>query len=253
MTAMPEALDRRLVEICNAMADDLYMLASLHNVEPTKNLLETLRSENFPSGLGLYLVSDEGLQACELMIHALKDLPYLIDEEMLNHLAADYASIYLSHSIQASPEESVWINEENLTHQETMFQVRDWYARYGLSSTNWRVRPDDHLVLELQFIAHLISTKPSEESLRETAQFMDEHLLRWVMRFAGRVAARCETPYFAAVAMLTAIYCEEMRDLLAEIINEPRPSQEEIDHRMQPKHKPEPVPVKFMPGMGPAV
>ena len=248
-----EASDEGLLELCHAIMDDLNMLASLHNVEPDSNLLEALRCEKFPSGLGLKLESDKGHQACEFMALALSDLPQSIDEGTMNLLAADYASIYLNHSIQASPEESVWIDEENLTYQDTMFQVRGWYAQHGLATPNWRIRPDDHLVLELQFIAHLISTGVTQARLGEAARFMDEHLLRWLMPFAERVAARCETPYFAAVAMLTGIYCEELRDLLAEILNEPRPSQEEIDQRMQSKHKPEPVPVKFMPGLGPAV
>lgn len=260
MTAVPEGaavqqveLDSRLADLRHAVADDLNMLASLHNCEPDSELLKTLRSEKFPTGLGLKLESDQGRQACELMAVALEALPDPIGEETINELAADYASIYLNHGIQASPEESVWIDEENLTHQDSMFQVRSWYARYGLSAPNWRIRPDDHLVLELQFIAHLISHAATQESLREAARFMDEHLLRWLMPFAGRIAARCEIPYFAATAMLTGVYCEELRDLLAEIVDEPRPSQEEIGERMKPKHQPEPVPVKFMPGTGPAV
>lgn len=251
--AVQVELDGWLRDLCHAMADDLNMLASLHNVEPDSELLETLRSQKFPSGLGLKLESDQGGQACKIMAAALEALPGPVGEEAINELAADYASIYLNHGIQASPEESVWIDEENLTYQDTMFQVRDWYARYGLSAPNWRTRPDDHLVLELQFIAHLISSAVTQEGLGKAARFMDEHLLRWLMPFAGRVVARCETPYFAAAAMLTSVYCEELRDLLAEILDEPRPSQEEIDQRMKPKHKPEPVPVRFMPGMGPAV
>ena len=32
---------------------------------------------------------------------------------------------------------------------------------------------------------------------------MDEHLLRWLPSFAQRVAVRCDTAYFAALALLT--------------------------------------------------
>ena len=53
-------LDIQLVDLCQAMADDLNMLASLHNVEPDSYLLETLRFERFPSGLGLKLESGSG-------------------------------------------------------------------------------------------------------------------------------------------------------------------------------------------------
>ena len=82
---------------------------------------------------------------------------------------------------------------------------------------------------------------------------MDEHLLRWIDRFADQVAARCATPYFAGVAALTAAYVDELRDLLAEILEEPRPSAEEIEARMQPE-KPATAcgaPAPYVPGAGP--
>ena len=242
-----------LDEFCQAVAEDLSALAVLHHEEPAAELLNALRQEGFPEGLGLQLQGEQGIQAADLMTRALSVLPEQLDQDILNELAADYASIYLNHGLQASPEESVWVDEENLAYQDSMFQVRDWYAKYGLGVEDWRIRPDDHLVLQLQFIAHLLSSEVSDTRLKEVAQFMDEHLLRWAMQFAERVAARCATPYFAGVCMLTASYCEELRDLIAEILDEPRPTAEEIEERMKPRHEPEPVPVKFMPGMGPAV
>ncbi|MES9844354.1 MAG: molecular chaperone TorD family protein [Candidatus Sedimenticola sp. PURPLELP] len=239
--------------LCHAVADDLAMLAALHDREPDEPLLQLLREEGFPEGLGMRLVSVNGSQALDLMKHALASLPEQIDETTINELAVDYAAIYLNYSIMASPEESVWIDEESLVCQDCMFQVRSWYEEYGLTAEDWRIRPDDHLVLQLQFLSHLFSTPGSAAHLGEVARFMDEHLLRWISSFAERVAGRCGTPYFAGVAMLTATYCEEIRDLLASILDQPRPSSEEIEERMRPKTNHEEAPASYMPGMGPAV
>ncbi|MEN8167669.1 MAG: molecular chaperone TorD family protein [Pseudomonadota bacterium] len=236
-----------------ALADDMTMLTTLHDKEPDEALLLALREDAFPQGLGLRLIGEGGSQAVDLMERALGALPKQVDDAVLNELAADYANIYLSYGIQASPEESVWIDEEKLSCQESMFQVRAWYEQYGLMAENWRVRPDDHLVLQLQFLAHLFSSVQTETHLEEAARFMDEHLLRWLSAFSERVAGRCDTPYFAGAALLTSAYCEELRDLLAGILEAPRPSPEEIEERMRPRRKPEEVPVSFMPGMGPAV
>lgn len=235
------------------VADDLAMLTSLHDKEPDDLLLQALREEGFPQGLGLRLIGEGGSQALDLMKRALAALPEEIDESVLNELAADYANIYLNYGIHVSPEESVWIDEENLTCQDSMFQVRAWYEQYGLVAENWRIRPDDHLVLQLQFLAHLFSVVQTETDLDQAARFMDEHLLRWLSSFSERVAGRCDTPYFAGVALLTGTYCEELRDLLATILDESRPSPEEIEERMKPSRRPEEVPVSFMPGMGPVV
>lgn len=248
-------MDDALSQFCQAVADDLDMLAVLHHEEPNRNLLDVLRSESFPGGLGLKLHSERGRQAMDLMRNALDSLPDRLEQGIMDDLAADYASIYLNYGIQASPEESVWIDEENLTHQDSMFQVRDWYADQGLAVDNWRLRPDDHLVVQLKFISHLFGQANGEKDVGKAAQFMDEHLLRWIDDFAERVARRCATPYFAGIALLTASYSAELRDLLALIMDEPRPSNEEIENRMNPRkqHEAETVPEKFMPGLGPAV
>lgn len=236
-----------------AVADDLEMLALLHDKEPDSRILEDLRECDFPREMGLKLVSEEGLNVLDLMSRVVQSYPESPDSNLLDDLAVDYADIYLNYSLQASPEESVWIDEENLTCQESMFQVRSWYELYGLMAENWRVRPDDHLVLQLQFISHLFSHGESEKSLEEVARFMDEHLLRWLDSFSQRVANRCGTPYFAGIALLTAAYCEELRELLVKVLNQSRPSHEEIEERMKPRASQEEVPVSYMPGMGPAV
>lgn len=236
------------------VAEDLALLSTLHEREPDGELIQTLREIGFPRELGLRLCSKEAVEAQRVVAAALAAMPGEPGPAVLDELAADYASIYLTHRIKASPEESVWVHEEHLTHQESMFQVRAWYARYGVGTPDWRIRPDDHLALQLEFISLLLAGVKGRERLEEVARFMDEHLLRWLGDFSRRVATRCATPYFAGVAMLTDRYCEELRDLLSGILQKPRPSPQEIEERMNPRSgKAEPVPVKFVPGIGPAV
>jgi len=252
-TAQDITASDELKEFCQVIAEDIAMLAVLHETEPTPELLEALGETAFPAGLGLKLLEDDGIKAIDLMKRAMHLIPEKMEDAFIDDLAADYANIYLNYGISASPEESVWLDEENLACQDSMFQVRNWYEQYGLMAKNWRVIPDDHLVLQLQFLVHLFKTQASMEGLKSITRFMDEHLLRWLLSFAERVAARCDTAYFAGVAMLTASYCEELRDLLAKFLDIPRPSSEEIEQRLYPVTEPEPVPVKFMPGIGPAV
>ncbi|MES9978970.1 MAG: molecular chaperone TorD family protein, partial [Candidatus Thiodiazotropha sp. 6PLUC5] len=159
-----------------AIADDLLMLTRLHIKEPDAELLEILVNHEFPKTMGLKLVSEDGEKASHFMCQMIETLPSSFDDEFLDLLAADYADIYLNHSLQASPLESVWIDEEKLTCQESMFQVRAWYENYGLKAENWRIRPDDDLVLQLQFISHLFSIADSVQELEDIARFMDEHL-----------------------------------------------------------------------------
>lgn len=222
-----------LQSFCAAAALDLELLARLHAAEPDAAMLASLQTDGFPAGLGLRLTGEAGVDALARMAAALAAIPKPADATVLDGLAVDYADIYLTHALRASPCESVWFDDENLACQESMFQVRRWYTRHGLAAADWRTRPDDHLVLQLQFLAHLCERATGVDELREVTRFMDEHLLRWLPRFAGRVAERCSTRYFAALALLTQAWCEELRDVLEVLLDEPRPDPDEIDEKMR--------------------
>lgn len=240
-----------LGDFCAAVAQDLLQLATLHDAEADKRLIQSLQQSGFPSALGLRLESQAAHDAITLIERALAGMPDPLDEQYADELAVDYAAIYLTHAYRASPNESVWIDEEHLERQQSMFEVREYYTRYGLGAANWRKRSDDHLVLQLQFLAHLFGKEQGDEIFTTATRFMDDHLLRWLMQFANRVAGRCATPFYAGINMLTAVYCEELRDLLADILDERRLTPEEIEARMQ-QNKPVSVdvPITFVPGAG---
>lgn len=250
-----ERPDQELVQLATVIAEDLALLAGIQDRELDLESIELMHELGFPLCLHFTPrgeLAGEAFTVLKEAMHALRSP----DTEVLDELAADYADIYLNHSIQASPLESVWLDEEGLTMQEPMFQVREWYRRFGMAAENWRVRSDDHLVLQLLFLSRLLSGSDDKysqaERLTEAARFMDEHLLRWIEPFARRVAARCGTPLYAGVAMLTAAYLNELRDVLAELLGEPRPTAEEIEERMKPKPEAVEVPLTYMPGTAPS-
>ena len=151
----------------------------------------------------------------------------------------------------------MWLDDEELVCQQPMFEVREWYARHGLAVPNWRVMADDHLVNQLLFVAFLLekaTTENNQQLLEEAARFLDEHLLRWLLPFAQRVAQRCATPFYANLSLETAVYVEQTRDLLAEILGVPRLSHEEIEThlRAQQLAASRPQPMQYYPGVAPS-
>lgn len=244
--------DHSLKHFLTAIAGDLESLALLHDVELSDDSLNRLRSVSFPDGLGLRLDSELSLRAMELMRASLAELSTPMDVALRDDLAVDYAAIYLTYAYQASPCESVWLDQENLGMQAPMFQVREFYRLFDLAAENWRMRSDDHLCLELHFLAALMrETHPL--ALPEAARFLDEHLLRWLPMFARRVSARCATPFYAGAALLTAAYCDELRYVLAALLDEPRPSPEAVDARMKPRQAPvTAMPMTYLPGAAPS-
>ena len=225
------------------ICDDLETLAVLHDSEPSRELIEELRQHPIQEWLGLRLSRSTG---AKLLDQALTDLPQPLDDDSLHRLAADFADIYLVHAYRASPCESPWLDKDQLVCQEPMFEVRDWYRHYGLAAENWRQRADDHIVLELRFVAHLAGLG-THEALIDLGRFLDQHMLRWVPLFAGRVAQRCRMAYFAGVAVLTGDYLDELRDVVADATGQPRMVIEPTQDRAPDSDEN----VAYLPGVGP--
>jgi TorA maturation chaperone TorD len=233
-----------LASFFQVLREDLLLLALLHDRELSAGTLHDLRRDGVEDLLGLRLESPAGRAALALLDQGLTDIPAPPDQRTLDILAAEYADIYLNYAFDASPCESVWLDEDGLIMQEPMFQIRGWYQRHGLAVANWRLRTDDHLVNQLQFVAFLLEGEANPVRLEEVARFLDEHPLRWIGAFAERVASRCRTRYYAGLASLTAAYLEEFRDLAARVLGHPRPSAADIEERMRPLSETLGLPVK---------
>ena len=242
---------------CRMIASDMRLLADLHATELTRERMDELQAMEFPHILALN-PEEESLRLILQQLGAcIQEWPEPIPDALLDELATDFADIYLNGSLHGAPQESVWIDEEELVCQQPMFEVRNWYAKHHLAVPNWRIMPDDHLVNQLLFIAHILDKAAPTgdlELIAETARFMDEHLLRWLLPFGKRVMGRCRTAFYGSLAVSTALYCEHIRDLMADIVESPRPSREEIEARMQNNRSasPQAMPLRYFPGTAPS-
>lgn len=195
-------------------AEDLRALAWLHEQERSPALLVALYDHGFPSTLCLVAADDPARAAMDAALSALAgrgdgSLPASSADE----LAADYAAIYLTHALRASPFESVWRDEDHLAMQNPTFSVRAFYRRHGMQVTDWRKLADDHLTHELNFLALLLERGEQ----REAARFLGEHLMTWLPDFAQRVGARAATPFYAALAVLTRACCAQCQRWLPRV------------------------------------
>lgn len=243
---------------CQTAAADLRLLADLNAVELTEERIKELQTQQFPDCLGLSLLHADAPAIAEQLRVLLNEWQPSIPSKDLDALACDFASIYLNGSLHSYPSESVWIDDEELTCQQPMFQVRECYEKHGLAVPNWRMMADDHLVNELLFVATLLEKAASSEQpqslLKEAAWFMDEHLLRWLLPFGQRVAKRCDTPFYASLALLTAFYGEQVRDHLADILETPRRSHEDIETEIKARRRMNAPaqPIRYVPGVAPS-
>ncbi len=207
----------------DVIAEDAESLAALHDRELTADMIAALRAADFPSCLGLLPQSQAAVTAWRAMAMGVAALPDAADRQAFDELAAEYAAIYLTGAHGASPCESVWTDDDHLTCQAPMFQMRDIYEAAGLVATDWRQRPDDHLVPQLLYIAHAARQAGTDDDLRRIATVLDEHPLRWLPDFAARVTLRSASAFYVGLAVLTAAWLDACRDALAAQVGAPRP------------------------------
>jgi TorA maturation chaperone TorD len=136
-----------------------------------------------------------------------------ISKQSFDDLKMDYTKLFIGLDIlPTAPWESVYFNRERLVFQEQTIQVREWYARFGLQIERFNREPDDHIGLELSFVAHLASRalqamEEDSESLEELLQaqrdFLTEHLLRWGPALAKLLKQHAKTDFYRGIAHLT--------------------------------------------------
>ena len=234
-------------ELREALIEDLGQLVRLHDRELDAETWAAMQETAFPDNLALLPGAGR-----ELLRESLREIP--THPGLLEALAVDYAAIYLTGALGASPCESVWVSEEHLNCESPMFELAQLYADHGLRIADRCRRYDDHLVCQLQFLQHLLSREDGDPAAM--ANFIDEHLGYWIADFAGRVAMRCDAPFYAGLAMLTAAWIDRLRDCLAELMSQERPSRAAVAAKLAARRSvaiQSVAPIRFMPGTGPSL
>lgn len=137
-----------------------------------------------------------------------------ISDEDFIHLKADYLRLFVGLGKTLAPcWESVYFNEDRAIFQKQTLEVRQWYRRFGLEPEKLYNEPDDHIGLELSFLAYLAKQglqaleendqAKFEQTLQAQGQFMSEHPLKWVFEWCRLVNQNAATDFYRGVALLT--------------------------------------------------
>ncbi|WHY84281.1 molecular chaperone TorD family protein [Neobacillus novalis] len=109
----------------------------------------------------------------------------------------------------APPWESYYRSREQLLFEEWTYQIRERYHRFGLQYCKENNEPDDHLLLELEFMVYLsdlclFATKDHrlDKLLATQISFLEEHLLIWIPYFCEKVIENTSSQLYLGAAML---------------------------------------------------
>ena len=86
-----------------AVAQDLNTLATLHHAELNDALLGDLAAANFPDGIGLRLLGDDGMRAIVLMRQAMMELRAPLAQPVLAAVVPRLAEEVRGHEHRAAP------------------------------------------------------------------------------------------------------------------------------------------------------
>lgn len=142
-------------------------------------------------------------------------------EAFCQDLRQDYAFLFYMVSVsKASPFESVYRTDDATMFGPTMLEVRHEYERFGLELSASDSQPDDHLGIELAFLAELFARAldgddaQASTCLEAAWRFMHEHVLVFSDGYLGQVAEVARTDFYRDAARLIAASIHETADVL---------------------------------------
>lgn len=203
----------------------MYRLTSrFFRTEITRECLDGLKAAGFPTDNPEENPLAEGFA----LIRKFIDEPR---EDPLTDLAVDYASAFLGagKTKAAYPYESVYTSPERLVMQGAWEEVTRIFRAHGLACSDHRDIMEDHIAMELEFMAHLTddalaARKAGNDaayaaSLKEQQSFLKNHLLNWVPSFAHEAREYIETDFYRGAVDVTekflAMDAYMLNDLLA--------------------------------------
>ncbi|MFA5536809.1 MAG: molecular chaperone TorD family protein [Bacillota bacterium] len=200
------------------LSNRYYLYKLLHRVfadEPNLELVEVLTAEHTKDSLQLVLEDDDQRFSSHYELFERLQAAISKDaEDVLDKLKSEYTKLLIGPGkLPAPPWESVYITKENTLFQESTLQVRRTYLEYNFLPANYPREADDHLALELDFMAHLselANTSFEEDKLEDTKKvlldqqrFLKEHLMVWIGEFAEKIQESKTHYLYPQMAKLT--------------------------------------------------
>lgn len=170
---------------CNYIEEreEFYALTSMmFMAQPTLTsasaLYKILNNEYFPLA--------ESAEDIRSVHDGLREQLKLIDEaEFFERLDAEYYHLFFDPRVLvASPWQSSYTNADGLLFQETDYESKKYYAKWGFKVAHDNF-PRDHIAIELDFMK-LLSQKFTDgetSALKDSMSFLDSHILAWIDEF----------------------------------------------------------------------
>lgn len=214
-------------EITASRKDMYRLLGRIYKIEADQILLDQMKGMEFPAECD----TPELVRGFRMLEEYLRDP----GRDPLTDLAVDYARVFLGagqyESIaSAYPYESVYTSPKRLMMQDARDQVVAIYRSKGLKKAEALDFPEDHIALELEFMAYLCQETQraldqrewplTADNFKEQADFLTHHLLNWAPAFCADIEKYAETKFYQAIAQVTRGFLHLEQTTLVNLIAE---------------------------------
>jgi thiosulfate reductase/polysulfide reductase chain A len=192
----------------NAKSTVYCFLSFLYQDEIPLSFLEEMRANSFPDQLAQAANSCSSAGFRSGLAGMATALQSTSAQEIYNELRYEYAELFLNAGKNpVFPYASCHITGEPLVMQKPVFEVRQVYRDSGVHKNPAYPDLDDHIAVELEFMAFLADQQGTEEQQRS---FLKQHL-HWADAFCAMLGSAAQTEFYKALADLTQSVLEAAR------------------------------------------
>ncbi|MGE4466090.1 TorD/DmsD family molecular chaperone [Sphaerochaeta sp.] len=198
-------------------------LSQLYRTEVDEKIYSCLKNADYQCGEG------EDIQEGYSLMQSFFFHPYI---DPVTELAVDYAKVFLGAGIiesdkAAYPYESVYTSPKKLIMQDARDEMLMKLREYQLQPDGPFTIPEDHIYIELEFMAILCGkaqqamdegdTASLKILLDEQRQFVQKHLMNWVPQFCDDVEKHSMTNFYKGLAKVTGQYIKMDMEIIEEL------------------------------------
>lgn len=216
------------------LANRYYLYRLLQRIfadEPSKELMAIVTNEHTKEALQLLIYEDDNQFDPDIdLLGQLKEAITADSKGTLDELKSEYTALLIGPTqLPAPPWESVYVTKEPTLFQESTLEVRRAYLKYDFLPANYPHEADDHLALELDFMAHLAEltqksfeaekNDEAKKTLLDQKYFLEKHLLVWIGDFAKQIQESKTHHLYPQMAILTEKVLKLDAALVEELIS----------------------------------
>ncbi len=182
-------------------------LSTLLRDEISRETWDKLRSSLFVSALQ---GASERLSSADLNLGFSRIASYLKEtdpDEGYNSLRYEYADVFLNTGNNPTfPYASAVVVREPLVCQDPILEAREAYRKAGVHKNPAFLDLDDHIAVELDFMAYLCGREIEEcgqELFDQEKDFLVKHLQPWSVEFSAVLAQSAQSDFYRGLAEIT--------------------------------------------------